>query len=67
MTGEPAFWGLPELADPLLGPALGGAQEAELSVNFHIGSGDMSIFDHRLRGQRAATPTTPAFSACSSG
>jgi uncharacterized protein len=45
MTGEPAFWGLPKLADPQWDPLWATAQEAGLSVNFHIGSGDMSIFD----------------------
>ena len=45
MTGEPAFWGLPKIADPHWDPLWALLQEAELSVNFHIGSGDMSIFD----------------------
>lgn len=45
MTGEPAFWGLPKLADPHWDRLWACLQDAELSVNFHIGSGDMSIFD----------------------
>lgn len=45
MTGEPTFWGLPKLADPHWDGLWALAQEAGLSVNFHIGSGDMSIFD----------------------
>jgi len=45
MTGEPAFWGLPKLADPHWDRLWACLQEARLSVNFHIGSGDMSIFD----------------------
>jgi uncharacterized protein len=45
MTGEPAFWGLPKLADPHWDPLWATLQEAGLSVNFHIGSGDMSVFD----------------------
>jgi predicted TIM-barrel fold metal-dependent hydrolase len=45
MTGEPAFWSLPKLADPHWDPLWATLQEAGLSVNFHIGSGDMSIFD----------------------
>lgn len=45
MTGEPAFWSLPKLADPHWDPLWSVLQEAGLSVNFHIGSGDMSIFD----------------------
>jgi len=45
MTGEPGFWGLPKIADPHWDPLWAAAQDAELSINFHIGSGDMSIFD----------------------
>ena len=35
---------------PALGPAVGRRQDAGLSVNFHIGSGDMSIFDRAYEG-----------------
>ena len=49
MTGEPGHWGLPHLADPHWDPLWSLLQEAELSVNFHIGSGDMSIFDQAYR------------------
>jgi predicted TIM-barrel fold metal-dependent hydrolase len=45
MTGEPAYWGLPKIADPYWDRLWAVAQEAGLSINFHIGSGDMSIFD----------------------
>jgi predicted TIM-barrel fold metal-dependent hydrolase len=45
MTGEPSFWGLPKIADPYWDRLWAVAQEAGLSINFHIGSGDMSIFD----------------------
>jgi predicted TIM-barrel fold metal-dependent hydrolase len=45
MTGEPGYWGLPKLADPHWDPLWATLQEAGLSVNFHIGSGDMSVFD----------------------
>jgi len=45
MTGEPFFWGMPKLADPHWDRLWAVLQEAGLSVNFHIGSGDMSIFD----------------------
>ena len=51
MTGEPAFWGLPKIADSPLGPAVGAVPGAGLSVNFHIGSGDMSIFDRPARAR----------------
>jgi predicted TIM-barrel fold metal-dependent hydrolase len=45
MTGEPTFWHMPKIADPYWNRLWSVAQEAELSINFHIGSGDMSIFD----------------------
>lgn len=45
MTGEPAFWGMPKLADPCWDPMWAAAQERGLSINFHIGSDDMSTFD----------------------
>ncbi len=45
MTGEPAFWELPKLADPHWDPLWACLSDAGMSVNFHIGSGDMSIFD----------------------
>jgi predicted TIM-barrel fold metal-dependent hydrolase len=45
MTGEPAFWGLPKLADPHWDPLWRAVESAELSVNFHIASGDMSVYD----------------------
>jgi predicted TIM-barrel fold metal-dependent hydrolase len=50
MTGEPGFWGLPKLADPHWDRLWAILQEAGLSVNFHIGSGDMSIFDTAYEG-----------------
>src|SRR4051812_47329454 len=50
MTGEPTFWGLPKIADPHWDRLWSVAQAAELSVNFHIGSGDMSIFDAAYEG-----------------
>lgn len=45
MTGEPTFWGLPPLAASYWDPLWATCQDTGLSVNFHIGSGDMSIFD----------------------
>jgi predicted TIM-barrel fold metal-dependent hydrolase len=50
MTGEPAFWGLPKVADPHWDRLWAVTQEAGLSINFHIGSGDMSIFDMAYEG-----------------
>jgi len=50
MTGEPFFWGMPKLADPHWDKLWSMTQEAGLSVNFHIGSGDMSIFERAYEG-----------------
>ena len=50
MTGEPSFWGLPKLADPHWDRLWACVQDADLSVNFHIGSGDMSIFEGAYEG-----------------
>ena len=50
MTGEPFFWGMPKLADPHWDRLWAMCQDAELSVNFHIGSGDMSIFERAYEG-----------------
>jgi len=50
MTGEPAYWGMPKIADPHWDPLWAACQDAGLSVNFHIGSGDMSIFDTAYEG-----------------
>jgi predicted TIM-barrel fold metal-dependent hydrolase len=45
MTGDPSHWGLPKLPDTYWDRLWSAAQEAELSINFHIGAGDMSIFE----------------------
>ncbi|HVX19103.1 MAG TPA: amidohydrolase family protein [Acidimicrobiales bacterium] len=50
MSGEPAFWGLPKLTHPYWDGLWAAAQDAELSINFHIGSGDMSLFDSPYEG-----------------
>ena len=50
MTGEPTFWGLPPIADKHWDRLWAVCQETGLSVNFHIGSGDMSIFDSATPG-----------------
>ena len=46
MTGEPTYWGLPPIAESYWDRLWAICQEMQLAVNFHIGSGDMSIFDH---------------------
>ena len=45
MSGEPGYWGLPKLTHPYWDRLWAVAQDAEMSINFHIGSGDMSLFD----------------------
>ncbi|WP_116996915.1 amidohydrolase family protein [Desertimonas flava] len=50
MTGEPGFWNMPKLADPHWDRLWATCQANGLSVNFHIGSGDMSIFDRAYDG-----------------
>ena len=50
MTGEPTFWGLPAIASDHWDRLWAVCQETGLSVNFHIGSGDMSIFDSATPG-----------------
>ena len=50
MTGEPFFWGMPKLADPHWDRLWAVCQDAGMSVNFHIGSGDMSIFERAYEG-----------------
>src|SRR4051812_13206182 len=50
MTGEPVHWGMAKLADPYWDSLWAICQDAGLSVNFHIGSGDMSIFDTAYEG-----------------
>jgi len=50
MTGEPFFWGMPKLGDPHWDRLWAKCQDTGMSVNFHIGSGDMSIFDRAYEG-----------------
>lgn len=50
MTGEPGFWSMPKLADPHWDRLWAICQDNGLSINFHIGSGDMSIFDRAYDG-----------------
>ncbi len=50
MTGEPFFWGMPKLADPHWDRLWAKCQDTGMSVNFHIGSGDMSIFERAYEG-----------------
>ncbi len=55
-TGEPQVHGMPYLGDPHWDPLWAAAQDAQLPISFHIGSGDMSvIFDKdRVRAHGSA-------------
>lgn len=50
MSGEPGFWSLPKLTEPYWDRLWAAAQDTELSINFHIGSGDMSLFESVYEG-----------------
>jgi len=56
MCGEPEHFGLPKLTDPRWNPVWAAAQDMQLPVNFHIGTGDMWYFEmmHESIGQHAA-------------
>jgi uncharacterized protein len=41
-TSEPDSWGQPMLADPYWNPVFAAAQDLQMPVNFHIGSGDVA-------------------------
>lgn len=47
MTNQPGEWGFPRITDRHWDPLWAAAQDAGLSINFHIGSGDLT----KLRGQ----------------
>jgi len=55
MTAEPAHWGQPKLTDPYWDRLWAAAQEADLSINFHIASGDMAPYEavHHSTGKHA--------------
>jgi predicted TIM-barrel fold metal-dependent hydrolase len=46
MTNQPHQFGFPRVTDPHWDPLWAAAQDADLSINFHIGSGDLT----KLRG-----------------
>jgi predicted TIM-barrel fold metal-dependent hydrolase len=54
-TQDPGYFGLPVLTDRHWDPLWAAAQEAGLPVNFHIGSGDLSLMGsgHPDNGERA--------------
>lgn len=56
MCGEPEAFGLPKLTDPQWDRLWAAAQDMQLPVNFHVGTGDMWYFDmmHESVGQHAA-------------
>ncbi len=56
MCGEPEVFKLPKLTDPHWDPMWAAAQSMELSVNFHVGAGEMWYFDmmHSRVGKHAA-------------
>jgi predicted TIM-barrel fold metal-dependent hydrolase len=45
MSADPGYWGLEKLTNPHWDRLWAMAQESQMSINFHIGSGDMSIFE----------------------
>jgi predicted TIM-barrel fold metal-dependent hydrolase len=53
MSGDPGYWGLEKLTNPHWDRLWAMAQDAELSINFHIGAGDMSIFETVYEGSGA--------------
>jgi predicted TIM-barrel fold metal-dependent hydrolase len=56
MCSEPETFKLPKLTDPHWDPMWAAAQSMELSVNFHVGAGEMWYFDmmHERVGKHAA-------------
>ncbi|MGA0606650.1 amidohydrolase family protein [Phenylobacterium sp. VNQ135] len=56
LCGAPQDFNLPKLSDPYWDPFWAAAQERNLPVNFHIGTGDMWVFDmmHESVGKHAS-------------
>jgi len=50
MSSDPSYWGLEKLTHPYWDRLWAMAQDAGMSINFHIGAGDMSIFDTVYEG-----------------
>jgi predicted TIM-barrel fold metal-dependent hydrolase len=55
MCSEPEFFNLPRLTDPRWDRFWAAAQDMQLPINFHVGTGDMSIMDlmHERVGRHA--------------
>jgi uncharacterized protein len=60
-SNDPTCFGQAKLSDPAWDPLWAAAQEMELPVNFHIGSGDPSPFElvHPSAGKHAAFASLP--------
>ena len=61
MCGEPEFYDLPKLTDPHWYPLWAAAQDMQLPVNFHIGTGDMWYYNmlHESIGKHAHFASLP--------
>jgi len=61
MCGEPEFYKLPKLTDPHWDRLWAAAQEMQLPVNFHIGTGDMWFYEmlHESVGKHAHFASLP--------
>lgn len=61
LTSEPQHFSLPKLTDPHWDRFWAAAQDFELPINFHIGSGDLSDFTlvHERNGEHAAFASLP--------
>jgi uncharacterized protein len=53
MTAAPDNWGQPYLEDPHWDPLWAAAQDANMPINFHIGSGDISGYPTHPGGKHA--------------
>jgi predicted TIM-barrel fold metal-dependent hydrolase len=69
MCGEPEHFGLPKLTDPHWDRLWAAAQDMQLPVNFHIGTGDMWYFEmmHESVGRHAAFASMGALFSLDNG
>ena len=60
MTNQPEVWEFPRITDRHWDPLWAAVQEASLSINFHIGSGDLTVFNENgvNNGRQAAYTKT---------